>query len=74
MWGPAQQKLFEYIKNAISNNAMGGADPEVQYHLATNASKWCLRDVLFQLVDALPGTKATHNYKKNICIIMFMSF
>ena len=53
---------------------MGGADPEVQYHLATDASKWCLGDVLFQLVDASPGTKATHSYKENIHIVLFISF
>ena len=53
---------------------MGGADPAVQYHLATDASKWCLGGVLFQLVDAPPGIKATHSYKENIQIIMFMSF
>lgn len=73
-WGPEQQSSFEYIKNAISSNAMEGTDPEVQYHLATDASKWCLEDVLFQLVDASSRTEATHSYKENIRIIMFMSF
>ena len=74
-WGPEQQKKsFDYIKNVVSTNAMGGADPAVQYHLATNASKWCLGGVLFQLVDAPPGTEAMHSYKENIRIIMFMSF
>ena len=53
---------------------MGGADPAVQYHLATDASKWCLRVVLFQLVDASPGKEATNSYKEHIRIIMFMSF
>ena len=53
---------------------MGGADPAVQYHLATDASKWCLGGVLFQLVDAPYGTEATHSYKENIRIIMFISF
>ena len=46
-WGPKQQKSFEYIKNAVLNNAIGGADAKVQYHLATDESKWCLRDILF---------------------------
>ena len=53
---------------------MGGADPAVQYYLATDASKWCLGDVLFQLVDAPPGREATHSYKEHIRIIMFISF
>ena len=53
---------------------MRGADPAVQYHLATEASKWCLRVVLFQLGDASPGTQATYSYKENIRIVMFMFF
>lgn len=46
----------------------------VQYHLATDASKWCLGSVLFQLVEAPLGTEATHSYKENIRITLFMSF
>ncbi len=38
-WGAEQQKSFEYIKDAVSNNAIGEADPAVQYHLATGVSK-----------------------------------
>ncbi len=72
--GPEQQKSFEYIKDAVSNNAIGGADPSVQYHLATDASKWCLRCVLFQLVDASTGIQATNSYKEHIGITMFMFF
>ncbi len=53
---------------------MRGADPAVQYHLATEASKWCLRVVLFQLGDASPGTQATYSYNENIRIVMFMFF
>lgn len=49
---------------------MRGADPAVQYHLATDANNWCLGGVLFQLVDAPPRNrgypqlraKAAHNY------------
>ena len=73
-WGPEQQNSFEYIKDAVSNNVIGGTDPAVQYHLATDASKWCLGGVLFPLVDALPGTEATHSYKEHIRIIIFISF
>lgn len=53
---------------------MGEADLAIQYHVATDASKWCLGGVLFQLVDAPPGTEATHSYKENLRIIIFMSF
>ena len=64
-WRPEQQNLFEYIKDAVSKNAMGGADPVVQYHLATDASKWCLGGVLFQLVDAPPGTEVWRKKGRN---------
>lgn len=43
---------------------MGGADPDVQYHLATDASRWCLGGVLFQLKDEPPGTEATDKQKE----------
>lgn len=66
--------MFEYIKNTVLNNAINNANPEIQYHLATNASKWCLEGILFQLVDISPETEATHSYKENIYIIMFIFF
>ena len=37
------------MKEAISINLMGGANPKVQYHLATDVSKQALESVLFQL-------------------------
>lgn len=43
---------------------MGEADLMVQYYLATDASKWYLEGVLFQLIDSSPGIKAMHSYKK----------
>ena len=53
---------------------MGGADPAVQYHLATHASKWCLGVLLFQLVDVFPGTEATNSSMEHIRKIMFFFF
>lgn len=53
---------------------MGRADPAVQYHLTTNASKWYLGGVLFQLIDAFLGMEAMHSYKEYTRIIMFMFF
>ena len=53
---------------------MKGVDLEVQYHLTTDTSKLCLGSDLFQLVDASPVTEATHCFKENICIIMFIFF
>ncbi|MCJ1422180.1 hypothetical protein MMC29_000059 [Sticta canariensis] len=53
---------------------MGGADPDVQYDLITDASKLYLGGVSFQLKDAPTGTEATDNYKENLQVIMFMLF
>ena len=72
--GPKQRNLFEYIKNAVRNNIIEEADLEIQYHLVTDTSKWCLGGIIFQLVDEPPRTKAMHCFKKNIRIIMFMFF
>lgn len=29
MWDPEQQNLFDYIKNAVLNNAINGIDLEI---------------------------------------------
>lgn len=73
-WGPEQQKSFEHIKQAISDNAMSGVDEELQLHLATDASKYCLGGILFQLPGEPPGTEAIEKHKNSLKIIMFMSF
>ena len=46
-WTEVQQEAFIYIKEAIQNNAMAGADPDLQYHLAMDASKRATGAVLF---------------------------
>lgn len=74
VWGDEQRKSFQAIKDAVSDNVMGGADPEAQYHLATDASKLCLGGVLFQLRDTPIGVEATDSFKEKIRIIMFLSF
>lgn len=38
-WGLEQQKSFDYIKDAVSNNTIGRADPAIRYHLTTDVSK-----------------------------------
>lgn len=38
-WGEELQKSFQYTKDAISDNVMGCAHPDVQYDLTTDASK-----------------------------------
>ena len=53
---------------------MGGADPDVQYNLTTDASQLNLGGVSFQLKDSPTGDEATDNYKENLRVIMFMLF
>ena len=36
-WGKPQLDAFNGIKEAISANAMASADPDLQYHLSTDA-------------------------------------
>jgi hypothetical protein len=57
-WMEEQQESFDYIKKCISENAMSSADPDLQYHLATDASKTRVGDVLFQLYKEPAGTEA----------------
>ena len=49
IWGKEQQQSFDHIKRSTSTNVMTGADLKVQYHLTADASKMCIRGVLFQL-------------------------
>ena len=73
-WTSEQQESFDAIKQAVSDNAMAGADPDLQYHLAVDASENNVGGVLFQLKGTPPGTEATSKFKDNERIIMFMSF
>ena len=73
-WGEKQQMAFDAVKKAISTNAMSGADPDMQYHLATDASKTGLGGCLFQLHGTRHGTEATPKLLPNERIIFFMSY
>jgi len=53
---------------------MAGADYKKQFHLVCDVSLKSISGILFQLVDQPPGTEATDKVKKDIRIIMFMSF
>lgn len=46
-WGPEQQKSFDAIKSAIANNPISGTNPQLQFHLAVDASETALGGVLF---------------------------
>ena len=53
---------------------MSGADPERQYYLSMDASKYAMGGVLFQLHDVPAGTEATDRHQADERIIMFLSF
>ena len=73
-WTAKQQESFEAIKKAISENAMAGADPELQYHLVADASQRCIGGAIFQLKGVPAGTEASPKFQSNERIIMFLSF
>lgn len=73
-WGPNQQKSFDEVKAAITNNAMSGADPDLQFHLAVDASEEAVGGCLFQLQGQPAGTEASPKFLPNERIIMFLSF
>ena len=73
-WGPEQQESFLHIKKSISDNAMSGIDENLQVHLATDASKFGLGGVLFQLPGEPAGTEAVERHKSSLRIVMFLSF
>ncbi|KAL9063662.1 MAG: hypothetical protein Q9161_009340 [Pseudevernia consocians] len=62
------------VRAAITQNAMAGADPDVPYHLAVDASDDAIGGCLFQLHGAPAGTEASPKFLLNERIIMFLSF
>jgi hypothetical protein len=53
---------------------MAGADQDLQFHLATNASDTAAGGCLFQVYGVLTGTTLTPKHRANEKIIMLMSF
>lgn len=73
-WGKPQLDAFNRIKEAISTNAMAGADPDLQYHLSADASQSGLGSSLFQLHGTKPGTEAIPKFQPSERIILSMSY
>lgn len=72
-WQEQHEESFVLVKQAVEKNVIWGGDPELQYHLATDASAHALGGVLFQLVELPVGTMAQPKYRSNERIIMFIS-
>lgn len=73
-WGISQQALFDEVKKVITINAMSGADSDLQYHLAVDASEEAVGGCLFQLHGQPVGTKASPKFQSHERIIMFLLF
>lgn len=73
-WGPRQEASFQAIKNAITNNAVAGADPNLQFHLTVDASQTGIGGILFQMKGVKPGTEAATKFAENERIVMFLSY
>jgi hypothetical protein len=72
-WGEKQQCAFDELKAAILNNAIFGGSEQLQYYLATDASKTGICGVLFQLAECQPGTIVTPRNCHKMEILMFIS-
>lgn len=53
---------------------MAGADHSQKFHLATDASKWAVGGVLFQLDSPPTGIEVSPKHFENLRIVMFLSF
>ena len=75
-WTSEQDSAFQAIKRAISDNAMAPPDPELQYHLAVDASKKGIGGVLFQMDKIAAHTEASNSlaHREAEKMIMFISF
>lgn len=73
-WGEEQEYSFRWIQRSVVENACCGSDDELQYHLASDASKTGTGGVLFQLPGVAAGVTAGSAHKDAMRIVMWMSF
>lgn len=73
-WGPAQAEAFVRICEAVQREAMKGANPEWQYHLAVDASGRGIGGILFQLEDQAVSTTISDRLMPAMRIICFYSY
>ena len=76
IWTAEHECAFQAIKQAIATNAMAPPDPDLQYHLAVDASKRGIGGVLFQLENIRAYTEATNSEAHRAAerLITFLSF
>lgn len=74
-WTTACQQAFDKARIAIMENVITGADPNLQYHLATDASGTGLGGVLVQLPDIYEeGTSIFEAAQEDHKLVKFLSF
>ena len=72
-WKEKQETAFTSVKTSIIKNVVYGGDETKQYHLITDASKYAIGGVLFQLPNVPAGTNMSVAMRKEIKVIMFIS-
>lgn len=73
-WTGECQRAFQAVKKAVTENALSGGDPSLQYHLATDASATGLGGVLFQLPANAPHTMAFSVPTSEHLVVMYLGY
>ncbi len=58
----------------MTNNAVAGADPNLQFHLSVDSSQIGIGGVLFQIKRMKPGIEAATKFAENQQILLFLSY
>jgi len=72
-WKEWQETAFTCVKTSIIENVVYSGDETKQYHLMTDASKYAIGGVLFQLPNVPAGANMSVAMRKEMKVIMFIS-
>lgn len=73
-WTAACEEAFQQVKKSAATTILHGGVPELQYHLACDASATGIGGYLVQLPNHSPGTLLTTVPPSEHNIVMFLSF
>lgn len=73
VWGERQQHSFDHIRQAILRNTIYSVDPDLQIHVAADASMTGMGAVVFQLAGSPPNTRVTPTNRKHMQVIAYIS-
>ena len=74
LWISKHEIVFQNIKKTIVENVCSSEDDEVQWHLAIDASKTDVDEILFQLSNHSIDITMSKNTRDSLKIVMFLSF